>query len=310
MQKLSDSLNNMRFVVSPDSAADAEAPILYCETCEGKGYVNIPGRHTEDGTWISNQLIVCPNPNCPIVAQQQRDRYSKLCQKASVPLEYQSLTFAAWETLKRYPEFMAGKWDAYGSALAFVEARENRFMFTLDQAAQAVHLEVDPERSMEGEKNSLVFSGINGIGKTSLAVSIAQELLGLQIPVLYARTADVLAAVKERFDQTQKAKDYEFDWGDSEQSIIGTFQQFPVLILDEFGVSQYTAWRCDIVEQIVRYRYSNQKPTIFTTNLGYDELASDDKWRRATGHAVHGMAHWLQMGGRELRRRNGAVQSR
>jgi hypothetical protein len=45
-----------------------------------------------------------------------------------------------------------------------------------------------------------------------------------------------------------------------------------------------------------------------TTNLrNFDDF--NEHWGYRVGHAVQGMAHWIVMGGIELRRRGGPVES-
>jgi hypothetical protein len=308
METLGNTLRGLHFTVVDEPGA---LPAPVCKTCDNIGFVIIRGYldgYTNE--WVNPQTVNCPDPDCPARQKRSEERYAKLVQKAQIPRDYADLTFARWETLKtQNPEHMVGKQDAYGAALAFVAARERRFMFTMWDVCVAANIDYNPATEV-GEKNSLVFAGTNGIGKTSLAAAIAADLLAARVAVLYARTVELLDAIKERFDKQQQMRDFEFDWGSSEQGIISTFQSAPVLILDEFGLESYTPWRREKIQDVVRYRMNHQLPTIFTTNLGYDELASEDVWGKKIGHAVHGMAHWMRMGGYELRRRTGEIVSR
>lgn len=326
IRKLDDLLPT-KLVIDPNDRFDV--PVLVCETCGNLGVVNIPGRLSATGDWVSNQLVPCTNPNCPKRAEQQREHSVRLSLQAQLPEEYAALTFDSWEALiVNDPAAMRGKWNAWSAAKAFINAADRNFMFNLTDAAQLAdekltELRRNPRRrdlypepypnydALDmGEKNSIVLTGVNGVGKTSLASAITGALLDQHIPALYARTADLLAAIRHTFDKTQKQAAERFDWGETEEAIMTTFQQIPVLLLDEFGISQYTEWNRGMIEQLVRYRYSHHKATIFTTNLGYDEMAHEARWDKATGHAVHGMAHFVQVSGTELRRRNGVWEAR
>jgi DNA replication protein DnaC len=289
MRNLADLFTEQREAWTHYQITDGEEiqPDPVCERCDNVGFIVVA--QYKDGVYLGRSTIACDDPNCPVLHQQRDQRYQLLIQKSRLPAEYALMTFAAWESLSQSKEHMRGKWDAYGAALAFVAARDRGFWFSLNDASRAVH------------------AGVNGVGKTSLASSVVNALVACQVPAMYVRVADFLAAVKERFD---KKAEYEFDYGDSEQAIIRSFQEAPVLVWDEFGLKQYTDWRLDMVEQVVRYRYSHQMPTIFTTNLRYEELADEAHWQRQIGHAVHGMAHWIEMGGLELRQRRGAIRSR
>lgn len=332
IRRLSDSMSAKEQFNIVEDGDEPSRPV--CPKCGNLGVLNVPGRVTAGGDWIPNQLIPCTNPDCPALHEQEQQHYARLAQQAQMPEEYAALTFASWEALiASDPTAMRGKWNAWGAARAFVAAAANNFRFDFPDAARLAddklrqmraeaHAAGDDERRdlypppmsdyrglSVGDKNSVVFTGINGVGKTSLASSITGALLDAHIPVLYARTADLLAAIRHTFDKAQKGQQ-EFDWGDTEAAIMATFEQIPVLLLDEFGISQYTPWNVGVIEQLVRYRAANHKATVFTTNLGYEETARDTHWGKATAHAVHGMAHWVQVGGIELRRRNGVWEAR
>lgn len=274
---------------------------LTCETCGGVGFVvaaNVPHDHPYFG-----RPIPCPAPSCPTLKELRDARYAKLCTLAQIPAEYQSLTFAQWEDLSRFPDAIAGKRGALGAAYAFVEAAEYDFKFTLDTAAELAGVEV-PEFD-SGRKCSIVYSGKNGVGKTSLAVSIARALLDSGYAVVYVRLMEFLDALKERFE---KKDAYELG-GDAEDEagVMRTYQQAPVLIIDEFPAEK-TDWRRERVEQLINYRYTHQLPTIITTNLDADTLTM--LWGMTTGHRIQAMSHWIEVGGMELRPRAGKWESR
>lgn len=264
-----------------------------CETCGGLGYVryDVPQTDARFG-----KLQRCPNAQCPTVRAQQKARYERLTRKSQIPAMYQQLTFAAWETLAKKRERMTGKWDALGAALAFVDARDRNYMFTLADAAARVDLTVEAGTS-RAARNSVVFSGANGVGKTSLAVSIAQELLVLGVPTVYVRLAEFFDALKAQFNRAE---------GD-EAEVLAVYQEAPVLVIDEFA-AQVTDWRRERAEQLVNYRYTHQLPTIITTNIASADFP--DVWGLILGHRVQAMAYWIVMGGIELRPRRASKESR
>lgn len=264
-----------------------------CETCGGMGFVraDLPVDHA-----LFGKTFPCPNPHCSTLKELRDARYAKLCTLAQIPAEYQALTFAEWDTLLEYPEWIEGKRGALGAARAFVEAADVGFKFTLDTAAGYAGVEV-PEFD-SGRKCSIVYSGKNGVGKTSLAVSIARALLDSGHAVVYVRLMEFLDALKERFE---KKAEYELG-GDAEDEagVMRTYQQAPVLIIDEFPAEK-TDWRRERVEQLINYRYTHQLPTIITTNLDADSLTAI--WGMTTGHRIQAMSHWIAVEGRELRQR-------
>jgi hypothetical protein len=274
-----------------------------CPTCWGIGFVSF--KIYDNGVYLRTEYGDCPDPECPVVAQRRADRYAKICTLAQIPEEYQDLSFATWAQLQTLSvEHLEGKLDAWGAALAFVAARDQGFRFTLDDAAAQMNLPALPFAS--ARKCSMVFSGPNGVGKTSLAVSIARALLDEGIPVVYVRLMELFDAIKERFNGGKDEYEYAGD-AEDEAAVMRTYQQAPVLIIDEFP-PDVTQWRKERAEQLVNYRYTHQMPTIITTNLSADLLIA--RWGTTTGHRIQAMAHWIQMGGLELRLRDAMVVSR
>lgn len=282
----------------PDPVPDFDTPT--CQTCGGYGYVryDVPVSDARFG-----KLHACPNPDCPTLAQRRDQRYVKLCTLSQLPSEYlrDEVTFAGWAALAQYAEWIDGKREALGAALAFVNARDNGFMFSLNDAAAYAGVDApsDPRISSGRAKCSLVFTGRNGVGKTSLAVSAARYLLDARVPVVYLRLAEFFDGLKERF-KPKASYEYGGDEADDEAEYMRQYQQAPVLIIDEF-FSEVTPWRKERAEALINYRYTHQLPTVMTTNRSADELS--EIWGLTTGHRLQAMAHWVAVGGQELRPR-------
>lgn len=286
----------------PDPLPEFDAPP--CEDCGGLGWVTYAVKfdHPKFG-----QTRPCPNPNCPTLKKQRAEQYAKLCTLAQIPDEYKALTFDGWrEMFNAAPQFQAGKLDAYGAALAFVAARDQRFLFTLDEAADAAGL---PRTDNDGEaKCSLVLSGEPGVGKTSLGICAMRELIdGYQLSAVYLLMDEFFAALQERFKDKQE---HEFAQGaDDAAEVIRLYQQAPVLIMDEFphkpGKSE---WWIQSVYQLINYRHNNHMPTIITTNL--DALTLMHEWGAPIVSRIQHMAHWFVVGGLEVRGRGAEIISR
>jgi len=146
-----------------------------------------------------------------------------------------SKTFAAFEA-KAQPK-------AHAAATAFLESRQ-----------------------------SLVFYGPNGVGKTHLALAIANALIaqyGLySAPVYFTTFDDALRQLRRTYQESHEGPD--------EQFYIERWRTVPVLILDEVGMtgrgrpSEFTRRiGYDIIDG--RYRLGD-KPIIITTNKPPSEL--------------------------------------
>lgn len=280
---------------SSDAPSEFDTPPV-CAVCDGYGWVTpkVPASHR-----LFGKSLPCPNPTCSTAAERRETRYAQLCTLSQIPKEYQGdeVTFDGWAELEQYPQVMDGKRGALGAALAFVAAREREFRFTLDDAAEIGGIE--PPEFASGAKCSLVLSGANGVGKTSLAVSIAKVLLESGVAVIYMRLSEFFDGLKDRFEDKPK---YQFmPNAGSEAELLALLQNAPVLVIDEFGVDA-TDWRKDRTEQLINFRYTHQLPTLVTTN--YSAVDLERAWGLTTMHRLEAMAHWIDVGGMELRHRS------
>jgi DNA replication protein DnaC len=274
-----------------------------CTICNGAGFV-VNGAYDPNTMHYSETTVRCPDPDCPVVKRNLKARYDTLIAKAPLPAEYANFDFQDWYRLsERQPDMCRGKWLGIGVAMVFAHNAEVGHWFRLQEAYAMV--DVDQPAPNEFSKNSLVLAGKPGVGKTSLAACIVNDLRTKEIPALYERVSNILDALKEPFNH---GNDREYDYGETEQKILNTFKQAPVLVMDEFNLARASDYSRQRLEDIVRHRYAHQLPTVMTTNLtSFDEF--NEHWGDRVGHAVEGMAHWIVMSGAELRRRGGPVES-
>lgn len=276
-----------------DPVPEFDTPV--CSVCGGVGFVRVdlPVSHPRFG-----ELFPCPNPDCETTKAQRATRYAKLATRSQIPAEYQGaeVSFDGWAELEQIPEAIEGKRGALGAALAFVAAKARGYKFSLEEAAEICGI-AEPTFA-SNPKCSIVFTGENGMGKTSLAVSVGKLLLDEGVAVVYLRMAEFFDGLKERF----REKDAYEIGGDAsdEAEFMRQYQQAPVLILDEFSADA-TDWRREKAESLINYRYTHQLPTIFTTNMDAPRMIHE--WGLTLGSRVQAMAHWVEVGGVELRER-------
>jgi DNA replication protein DnaC len=235
--------------------------------------------------------VDCTNPHCSYRREREIEIYRMLAQRAQIPQAYRGMNFERWAHLQAHrPELMVGKEHAYLAALAF--ARES-----------ASNCWVDAGDGSE-PRNSLVFAGPNGVGKTSLACSIAHDLLNKGMSVLYLRLGEYFDRLRERFEAEGDRSD---GMGATEMDVARTAQRVPVLVIDEFGVEQVSEWKRDQAEKLINFRRSHDLPTVVTTNLTVEKLSA--AWGAKTGVRLQEMSHWIEMGGPELRARSSLYRS-
>ncbi|MFN3490786.1 MAG: ATP-binding protein, partial [Anaerolineales bacterium] len=108
----------------------------------------------------------------------------------------------------------------------------------------------------------LLLEGGYGCGKTHLAAAIANFAVSGGIATLFITVPDLLDSLR-------------FAYGDPETTFEQRFEEIRnagLLILDDFGTQNATAWAQEKLFQIINYRYINKLPTVITTNLMLDEI--------------------------------------
>jgi DNA replication protein DnaC len=134
-------------------------------------------------------------------------------------------------------------------------------------------------------KTGLIFTGPPGGGKTHLAVGVLVELIELyRISGRFVELNALINQIQGTFSQAAP---------ETTQSVLNPVLDAPLLVLDELGTQQTTAWVQDILYLIINTRYTRRLPTIFTTNYRLNilqeaasKLKTDDKLDRGADPAV------------------------
>lgn len=161
------------------------------------------------------------------------------------------------------PEMYAGKtlddfkWNFYPGGAMDVRARVEQFMNNFDQYQK------------EG-MGLFLSSNTKGSGKTLLACCIANEIM--QRFVMNTKFINMASYI-------QKTKEKDSDYF--------AYMDATVLVIDDFGVQDETKeWICEKVYDLINYRNSRGKMTIFTSNLRKDKCCAEDR----TASRVYEMA--------------------
>jgi len=110
----------------------------------------------------------------------------------------------------------------------------------------------------------LLLEGAYGCGKTHLVAAIANAAVHKGIPTLFITVPDLLDSLR-------------FAYGNPETTFEARFEEIrnaDLLVMDDFGTQNATAWAQEKLFQIINYRYINKLPTVITTNLILDEIES------------------------------------
>ena len=103
---------------------------------------------------------------------------------------------------------------------------------------------------------NLLFMGHSGLGKTHLALAIADAVLEGGHDVLYTSAAALAAQLgREHFDYSNND-----EW-------LAACQEADLLILDDLGTEYITPLTISVLYELINTRMLTHRPTIYTTNI-------------------------------------------
>jgi len=268
---------------------DDEPPeeLEVCPVCGGRGQVS---RGVEFDHLDFGKLFPCP-AKCDALLNTRREQFVKRVDISQLPDLQKGCTFEGFD---KYAEFyQRGKMIARMAAEAFVVTPDDKGNMVLNVGHEVY---MDNVIAAAGEKaqrnyspdtrNSLVFLGPMGKGKTGLAAAIVNYLMEQGEPCLYMRCRDMISDVMRE----RKTDD---------DTLEKTIMDFPVLLIDEANIDDHNPTRDQFMQDLIRHRYAHRLATIVTCNI--DEDGWEREWGGRTTVALQAMAHWIPLDGEVLR---------
>ena len=138
-------------------------------------------------------------------------------------------------------------------------------------------------------KNSLMFYGEPGTGKTALSSAIVKESLKRGHMAWFSRVDDIMAAIRSTFSRNGEESKF------TTEQMIRFFAKVDILAMDEFDMSKISDYDLQQIERIINHRADAHLPTLMTTNLTQEQFKT--RWGYRTHSRVVHMAHWVSING-------------
>ncbi len=109
-------------------------------------------------------------------------------------------------------------------------------------------------------KGLYLYSKTKGSGKTRLSIAIINDLIiKHKVKPIYISVVNMLNEMKNSFSNKETNV--------NSYSLMESFKQAQVLVLDDLGVEKTTEWSEEVLTQIIDERMSYKRPTIITSNI-------------------------------------------
>lgn len=124
----------------------------------------------------------------------------------------------------------------------------------------------DFDEIRDGRRNSILFCGQVGGGKTHASIALALNFLKQRIRVVYMPYRDVITKIKQNMiDEEYYTK------------TISKYQLCEVLLIDDLFKGKINDSDINIVFEIINYRYLNFLPIIVSSEFSIDRLLAFDE---------------------------------
>ena len=164
----------------------------------------------------------------------------------------------------------------------FIKGPSNQFAYAAAQAVAA---------NPSGAYNPLFIYGPSGLGKTHLALAIADAVLENGHDVLYTSAAALAAQLgREHFNYTTND-----EW-------LAACQEADLLILDDLGTEYITPLTISVLYELINTRMLTERPTIYTTNITDTSVLTARYTEKVASRILGGCKQFLFLGDDQRRK--------
>lgn len=128
----------------------------------------------------------------------------------------------------------------------------------------AINYVTNFEVMQENGKGLYLYSDVKGSGKTRLAVSIANALVGQHgVDIAFIKSMDLISQVRKTFKNDSEL---------TESEVVESYRKVGLLVVDDLAIKGASEFEERIFYDITDYRLEHNKPTLFTSNVSIDSL--------------------------------------
>lgn len=163
--------------------------------------------------------------------------------------------------------------------MTFGNFNPNGAMTSTPNQRESLSMALDVAKSYAEHPESWLFlDGTTGVGKTHLAVAIANLQLGYGTEVRFWTVADLLDYLRHAYARSNDSAFY---------TIFDETRNSELLILDDFAAPSMTDWSLERLYQLIAYRQDRLLPTIITSQYILWKGADNSDWAQ-----LEGRQHW------------------
>ena len=112
------------------------------------------------------------------------------------------------------------------------------------------------ENYASGPEGWLTFFGSTGVGKTHLAIAIAETQISANKPVFFAIVPELMDHLRQTYNPNT---------AQTHDALFKEIKEAPLLILDDLGQERSSPWADEKLYQIIVHRHNWRIPTVITS---------------------------------------------